>query len=88
MNPSSRDYLVLSGQVYTSDKDEQNGFKESQFIDFFQNGPIPLHWLSNTGHIIWANDVELETLGYTRDEYLGHHILEVCFIYLSWSHAC
>lgn len=57
-----------------------------EFIDFFQNGPISLHWLSKTGHIIWANQTELDSLGYTAEEYIGHHIMEVRInnIYLSF----
>eukprot|EP01035_Chromulina_nebulosa_P028220 gene28220-37225_t len=53
-------------------------FPENEFIDFFQKAPIALHWLSGTGHILWANDVELETMGYTAEEYIGHSIAEFC----------
>ena len=48
----------------------------SEFVDFFQNAPIALHWLSCTGHIIWANQTELDALEYTADEYIGHSIQE------------
>jgi hypothetical protein len=48
----------------------------SEFVDFFQNAPIALHWLSGTGHIIWANQTELDALEYTADEYIGHNIQE------------
>ena len=65
-------YCPLWSAVDYSDKDGDN-----QFVGSFQNGPIPLHWLSNSGHIIWANDAELEILGYSKEEYLGHHMLEV-----------
>jgi hypothetical protein len=27
-------------------------------VDFFQNAPIALHWLSGTGHVLWANQTE------------------------------
>ena len=49
-----------------------------ELLDFFQNAPIALHWLSGTGHILWANRAELESLGYTKEEYIGHHIMEFC----------
>jgi hypothetical protein len=49
----------------------------SEFVDFFQKAPIALHWLSGTGHVLWANDTEIESLGYSRDEYIGHSITEV-----------
>lgn len=75
------EYLTLTGSFDDSNNENKNNnnsnFEENEFIDFFQNGPIALHWLSKTGHIIWANNTELETLGYTREEYIGHHIMEV-----------
>ena len=50
--------------------------RESELVDFFQKAPIALHWLSGTGHIIWANDTEINSLGYSPDEYIGHSIIE------------
>ncbi len=35
-----------------------------------------LHWVGPDGTILWANQTELEMLGYARDEYIGHHIAE------------
>ena len=49
----------------------------SDLIDFFQNAPLPLHWLSSTGHILWANKEELAILGYSADEYVGRELAEV-----------
>ena len=54
-----------------------NNYTE-ELLDFFQNAPIALHWLSGTGHVLWANNAELESLGYTKEEYIGHHIMEFC----------
>jgi PAS domain-containing protein len=51
---------------------------EVELIDFFENAPISLHWLGSDGNIIWANKRELETLGYTAEEYIGHSVLEFC----------
>lgn len=48
----------------------------AELVDFFQNAPIALHWLSGAGVIIWANDSELKALGYSADEYIGHTITE------------
>jgi len=48
----------------------------SELIDFFQKAPIALHWLSGTGTILWANDTELDSLGYSAEEYIGHSITE------------
>lgn len=35
-----------------------------------------LHWVGPDGTILWANQTELDLLGYSRDEYIGHHIGE------------
>ena len=48
----------------------------SELIDFFQHAPIALHWLSGTGAILWANETELKSLGYSAEEYIGHSITE------------
>eukprot|EP00601_Ochromonadales_sp_CCMP2298_P009482 CAMPEP_0173244726 /NCGR_PEP_ID=MMETSP1142-20121109/16289_1 /TAXON_ID=483371 /ORGANISM="non described non described, Strain CCMP2298" /LENGTH=473 /DNA_ID=CAMNT_0014176605 /DNA_START=22 /DNA_END=1439 /DNA_ORIENTATION=- len=47
-----------------------------EFLDFFQKAPIALHWLSGTGHVLWANDTQLKNLGYCAKEYIGHPITE------------
>ena len=46
--------------------------------DFFNNAPIALHWLDGNGTIIWANQRELDTLGYTKSEYIGQPIMNFC----------
>lgn len=46
--------------------------------DFFNRAPIALHWLSDEGKVLWANDRELEVLGYTREEYIGEDIMNFC----------
>ncbi|HEV3484673.1 MAG TPA: PAS domain S-box protein [Vicinamibacterales bacterium] len=35
-----------------------------------------LHWVGPDGTILWANQTELDLLGYSRDEYIGHNIAE------------
>src|SRR3954462_15886036 len=35
-----------------------------------------LHWVGPDGTILWANQTELDLLGYTRDEDIGHNITE------------
>jgi two-component system sensor histidine kinase VicK len=42
--------------------------------DFIENASISLHWVNGSGIIIWANRVELELLGYEKEEYLNQHI--------------
>src|SRR5262245_44857274 len=38
--------------------------------------PMPVSRLALDGTILWANRAELELLGYTEDEYVGHHLAE------------
>ena len=47
-----------------------------ELADFFENAPLPFHWLGPDGIILRANRAELEVFGYTRAEYIGHHIAE------------
>ena len=35
-----------------------------------------IHWVGPDGGILWANQTELDLLGYSRDEYIGHNIVE------------
>jgi PAS domain S-box-containing protein len=49
---------------------------ERELNDFFENAAVGLHWVGPDGKIVRVNQAELDLLGYTRDEYLGHHIAE------------
>src|SRR5207253_5798696 len=44
--------------------------------DFVENGSVGLHLVGPDGMILWANRAELDLMGYTREEYVGHHITE------------
>ena len=48
----------------------------AELTDFFDNAVIPIHWVGPDGVIMRANRAELQLLGYTEDEYLGHPIAE------------
>jgi PAS domain S-box-containing protein len=43
---------------------------------FIETMSLGLHWIDPDGAILWANKAELDLLGYTRDEYVGHNIRE------------
>ncbi|MCA9132313.1 MAG: PAS domain S-box protein, partial [Planctomycetales bacterium] len=49
---------------------------ELELKDFFENATVGLHWVGPDGIILRANRAELEMLGYSREEYVGHHIAE------------
>jgi PAS domain S-box-containing protein len=42
--------------------------------DFFENAAVGLHWVGPDGIVLRVNQTELDLLGYSRDEYVGHHI--------------
>jgi diguanylate cyclase (GGDEF)-like protein/PAS domain S-box-containing protein len=44
--------------------------------EFFENMPVAVHWAAADGTILRANAAELDLLGYSRDEYVGHNIAE------------
>ncbi|MGH2354012.1 MAG: MEDS domain-containing protein, partial [Chloroflexota bacterium] len=50
--------------------------KERELSDFVETAPLGLHWVGPDGTILWANRAEAELLGYSREEFIGHHIAE------------
>ena len=46
------------------------------FADLFENGAVGLHFVGPDGIVLNANQAELDFLGYSREEYIGHHIAE------------
>jgi PAS domain S-box-containing protein len=45
-----------------------------ELSDFIENAAVALNWVADDGTILWANDAELELLGYSREEYVGQNI--------------
>jgi PAS domain S-box-containing protein len=50
--------------------------RERHLQDYVDTAPIGLHWVNADGIIVWANQAELDMLGYRADEYIGRHIGE------------
>ena len=50
--------------------------RERELADFIENASVGLHWVGADGTILWANQAELDLLGYTREEYIGRKITE------------
>jgi PAS domain S-box-containing protein len=53
---------------------EELRYKQEELTDFFENASEALHWVGPDGIILWANQAELDMLGYTREEYIGQPI--------------
>ena len=49
---------------------------EAELRDFVENASVGLQWVGPDGIVLWANQTELDLLGYTREEYIGHSITE------------
>ena len=49
---------------------------EGDLRDFVENAAVALHWVGADGIILWANQTEIDLLGYSREEYIGHHIAD------------
>ncbi len=73
-------YQVPSAEQLITEIDHQQYelLRQSQqdLTDFVENAIFGLHWVAADGTIIWANQAELDLLGYTREEYIGHSITE------------
>jgi PAS domain S-box-containing protein len=65
-------------QITEIDRQQHELLRQSQqdLTDFVENAIFGLHWVAADGTIIWANQAELDLLGYTREEYIGHSITE------------
>ena len=50
--------------------------REAELRDFVEMAAVALHWVSEDGIILWANPYEMDLLGYSREEYVGHCIAE------------
>ncbi|HWW60009.1 MAG TPA: MEDS domain-containing protein, partial [Thermoanaerobaculia bacterium] len=49
---------------------------EEELRDFIQHATVGLHCVGSDGTILWANDAELQLLGYAADEYVGRSVSE------------
>lgn len=47
-----------------------------QLAGFLEMAAVGLHRVSKDGTILWANQAELDMLGYSAEEYIGHPITE------------
>jgi PAS domain S-box-containing protein len=48
----------------------------AQLGALLETAAVGMHRVGPDGTILWVNDAELDMLGYTRDEYVGHPIAE------------
>ena len=56
--------------------EELQHWNPQELADFLAHAAVGLHWIGPEGTILWANQAELDLLGYPGEEYIGHHIAE------------
>ena len=71
-------YVCLFNSSIHYQTSKYNRARDAELIDFFQNAPIAMHWLNGDGTVLWANQTELNVLGYTAEEYIGQPIMNFC----------
>lgn len=69
--------VILYGDP-VNEMESSDRARDAELIDFFQNAPIAMHWLNGNGIVLWANQTELNVLGYTAEEYIGQPIMKFC----------
>jgi PAS domain S-box-containing protein len=68
---------ALEGEVARRRQVEQAlRARERELTDFLENAVEGLHKVGADGTILWANQAELDMLGYSPEEYIGRHIAE------------
>src|SRR5438270_1097699 len=68
--------FLLSGTTSSEKVQKELEWKTRMLQDYVDNAAIGLHWVDENGIIKWANKAELDMLGYSENEYIGHHISE------------
>ncbi len=68
--------LELAGVCIGLIDDPERRVQELERADCFENAPVGLRWTAADGTILGANQTELDTLGYQRDEYVGRNLAQ------------
>lgn len=68
--------MVASHERALTESEAEVRRQSRQLATFLETAAICLHRVGPDGTILWANDAELQTLGYARDEYVGRNITE------------
>ena len=50
--------------------------REKELTDFLENAAEGLHQVGPDARILWANPAQLRMLGYSADDYVGHHLAD------------
>ena len=67
---------LKNGIAVGPNEPQQASFSEAELLDFIETAPVGLHCVSSDGIILWANQTELDMLGYAKEDYIGHPITQ------------
>ncbi|MFD2742411.1 MULTISPECIES: PAS domain-containing sensor histidine kinase [Sphingobacterium] len=72
------DITALQKQLADLKNLNENLSKRCEYLtDFMEKASTPLRSVDNYGKIIWANQAELDLLGYQKQEYIGKNIADI-----------
>ena len=67
---------LKNGIAVGPNEPQQASFSEAELLDFIETAAVGLHCISSDGIILWANQTELDMLGYAKEDYIGHPITQ------------
>ena len=69
---------TANGELYAEVKRADKALRQSEtrFRELFDNAPLGYHEVDVEGRITRVNQTELDMLGYSAEEMLGHHVWE------------
>lgn len=71
-NNEKTDQVADTGKL----KRNESRFSMEDIAEFIENASVPLHSTDGNGIILWANQAELDYLGYSEEEYVGKSIFQ------------
>ena len=67
---------LKNGIAVGPNEPQQASFSEAELLDFIETAAVGLHCISSDGIILWANQTELDMLGYAKEDYIGHPVTQ------------
>lgn len=68
--------VVIQDITERKQREDARRRAEEELRNFVENASVGMHWVGPDGIVLWVNQGELDLLGYTREEYVGHNIAE------------
>lgn len=79
--------FIISDSIDTSDGTDTSAVEEClseielavgrPLLRYLNSAPLPVTLLSDTGMVLWANELNLSLLGCSKAEFIGHVLSEV-----------